>query len=98
MYIQDTEKLNVDTELVREEINVFLSDVNNYDYVVAGHFKPHYCSHVYEDFDITILSSEGGKALYEDCNLDFAKMCKFELELEAKYGLKPKYPSYYWGQ
>lgn len=92
------ESLNTDTEIVRAEINAFLSDVNNYDYIVAGHFAPHYCSSVDEDFNIVILEREGAKALYEDCNLDFGKMMKFEQELENKYGLTPKYPSYYWGQ
>jgi hypothetical protein len=92
------ELFNLNLEQVREEINEFFADVNNYDYVVPGHFNPHYCSRIDEHFQLTILESRSGSTLWENFQVDFNKMMRFECKLQEKYGLRPKYPAKYWGK
>lgn len=85
-------------EVIRETINNFFKDVNNYDYVTPGKWTPYYCPSIDENFKLIILDYEGGPELYEDFNIDEMAMENLEIELNKRYGIEPNYPANYWGK
>lgn len=96
-------ELSDNLELIRDEVNEFLSNSDNYADWVKHSKVMHYCNSVRvdDDFDIALeilYSKNSCYQLDEDFCIDQNKWHKFLDKYKQDYYTRVSEPTYYWGK